>query len=87
MVHARRGDLYVLNDNIERAIMAALRAWINAGGNSRAVEFISARDAATVNASMEVRQFALRPIRVACHLSLVSFQRPASKASGIVFDA
>jgi hypothetical protein len=61
--------------------MAALCAGINASGDSRAVEFISTRDAATMNARMKVRQFALRPIRVACHLSLVSaecpLQRPA----------
>jgi hypothetical protein len=51
--------------------MAALCAGINAGGDSRAVEFISTRDVATVNTSMKLRQFTLRTIRVACHLSLV----------------
>jgi len=87
MINASCGGLYVLNDNIERSIKAALRAGINAGDDSRAVEFVSTGDAATMNARMKLRQFALGTIRVACHLSLVSFQSLASAASGIVLDA
>jgi hypothetical protein len=67
--------------------MAALCAGINAGGDSRTVEFISTKNAATVNARMKLRQFALRPIRVACHLSPRFGKVPATAASGIAFDA
>jgi hypothetical protein len=67
--------------------MAALCAGINAGGDSRTVEFISTKNAATVNARMKLRQFALRPIRVACHLSPRFGRVPATAASGIAFDA
>jgi len=67
--------------------MAALCAGINASGDSRAVEFISTKNAATVNAHMKLRQFALRPIRVACHLSPRFGRVPATAASGIVLDA
>jgi hypothetical protein len=67
--------------------MTALRAGINAGDDSRTVEFVSTRDAATMNARMKVRQFTLGTVRVACHLSLASFQCPDSAASGIAFDA
>jgi hypothetical protein len=67
--------------------MAALCAGINAGGDSRTVEFISTKNAATVNARMKLRQFALRPIRVTCHLSPRFGRVPATAASGIVFDA
>jgi len=69
MVNASRASFNVLNNNIERSVKAALRAGINAGGNCRAVEFFSTRDTTTMNARMEVRQFAMGTIRVACHLS------------------
>jgi hypothetical protein len=81
MVNASCGVLCVLNDDIERSVKAALRAGINAGRDWRTVEFVSTRDAATMNACMKVRQFAVRPIRVACHVSLVSFQCSVSKAT------
>jgi hypothetical protein len=87
MINASCGGLYVLNDNIERSIKAAFRAGINAGGDWRSVEFVSTRYATTMNARMKLRQFALGTIRVACHLSLVSFQCYASAASCIAFDA
>jgi hypothetical protein len=64
--------------------MAALCAGINASGDSRSVEFISTRNAATVYARMKVRQFALRPIRVACHLSPRFGRVPATAAFDIV---
>lgn len=84
MVNISRGGLYVLNDNIERAVKPTLRAGINAGGNRRTAEFVSTKGAATMNARMKVRQFALRPIRVARHLSLASFQCYASVVSDLV---
>ena len=55
MVLVCRGGIYILNDDIERSILAALCAGINASGDSRAVEFISTKDVATVNTSMKVR--------------------------------
>jgi len=64
--------------------MAALCAGINAGGDSRSVEFISTKNAATVNAHMKLRQFALRPIRVACHLSPRFGRVPATAACGVM---
>jgi hypothetical protein len=67
--------------------MAALCAGIKAGGDSRTVEFISARDVATMNTSMKVRQFAPGAIRVACHLSPRFGRVPATTACGIVLDA
>jgi hypothetical protein len=85
MVYDSCGGLYVLNDDIERSIMAALCAGINAGGDSRSVEFISTKDAATVNARMKLRQSTLRPIRVACHLSPRFFQ--VSRFSGYRYRA
>jgi hypothetical protein len=54
-VCAGRSGIHVSNDDIERTIMAALCAGINAGGDSRAVEFISTKDVATVNTSMKLR--------------------------------
>jgi hypothetical protein len=64
--------------------MAALCAGINPGGDSRAVDFISARDVATVNTRMKLRQFALWTIRVACHLSSRFSGVPATAACGVV---
>ena len=55
MAGSRFNGFDALNDDIERSIVTALCAWINAGGDSRAVEFISTRDAATVNARMKLR--------------------------------
>jgi len=67
--------------------MAALCAGINAGGDSRTVEFISTKNAATMYARVILRQFTLGTVRVGCHLSIASFQSPASAVSGIAFDA
>jgi hypothetical protein len=69
MVNASRASFTVLNNNIERSVKAAFRAGINAGGYGRTVEIVSTRYAATVNARMEVRQFAPGAIRVTCHFS------------------
>ena len=52
---AGHSGIHVSNDDVERAVLAALRAWINADGDRRAVEFISTRNVATVDASMKVR--------------------------------
>ena len=54
MVNASRGGVYVLNDDIERSVKATLRAVIDAGDDWRTAEFISTREAATMNARMEV---------------------------------
>ena len=82
MVNVSRGSFNVLNDNIERSVKAALRTRINAGSDWCTVEFVSTKDAATMNARMKFRQFAPRAIRVACHLiprflGSVPLQRPA----------
>ena len=52
---AGRSGIHISNDNIEWTVLAALRTRINAGGDRGAVEFISTRNVATVNTSMEVR--------------------------------